>query len=110
MVMYLFAMGWAVDGLLADGASAVAVAVGLAHIYKRGWEDRFRGGGEPDGREAGLVGLAEEQCEGGVDNAGPDEASPSIVSRLWQTRVALVRLACVSCRLSVRETTVESME
>jgi len=99
MVMYLFAMGWAVDGLLADGASSVAVAVGLVHTCKRGWEDRFLGGGGPDGREAGLVGLAEEQREGGVDNAGPGEASPSIVSRLWQTRLALFRLACVSCRL-----------
>jgi peptidoglycan/LPS O-acetylase OafA/YrhL len=83
VVLYPLMMGRAVDGLLADGAMAVAVAVGLAHAYKRGWEDRFRGGGGPAGREAGLVGKKRTpRGECGRSERREGERDPFILSHL----------------------------
>ena len=69
VVIYPFATGRAVEGVLADGVLVCVISLTLAHACKWSWEDRFRssgGGGRGGGCGSEPLVTAKQQLAGGA--------------------------------------------
>jgi peptidoglycan/LPS O-acetylase OafA/YrhL len=93
VVIYPFATGRVVKGVLADGFLVCVISLGLAHACKRLWEDRFRGtGGGGIGGNAGGRGTKPKQRLPGRSAApaaadADDAAGPAVHDSSTSTAV-----------------------
>ena len=83
VVMYPFATGRPVDGVLADGAMVCLVSLALAHASKAVWEDRFRApapdkGGCPTLYEGGIPAFARKEAGATIAGAASDPSGDGI--------------------------------
>ena len=101
VVMYPFATGRPVDGVLADGAMVCLVSLALAHASKAVWEDRFRApapdkGGCPTQNEGGIPAFARKEADvtiAGVTSDPYGDRIPELSTRSPQPPALQVYLA-----------------
>ena len=83
VVMYPFITGRAVDGMLADGVTVLALSWALAHACKRGWEDLFRSAAS---KAVGSDDVGESFGEAPLDNPG---SIARHAARCWSNPLAV---------------------
>jgi hypothetical protein len=89
VVIYPFATGRAVEGVLADGVLVCVVSFALAHACKRCWEDRFRatGGGSGETKPKQPLTTAADGGSGGATGL-PPPGSCSTMPRRCRPRLS----------------------